>query len=60
MQRDNSAGALVALLCLTVFAAVFVIYTTRYLPDAIATHFGDNQANGWMSRDDYLFLSSAS
>ncbi len=57
MQRDNSAGALVTLLCLTVFAAVFVIYTTRYLPDTLATHFGaDNQANGWMSRDGYLFF----
>ena len=61
MQRDNSAGALAALICLTVFAVVFVIYTTRYLPDTVATHFGaDNQANGWMSRDGYLFLSSAS
>ena len=57
MQRDNSAGALVALVCLTVFAAVFVIYTTRYLPDTVATHFGaDNQANGWMSRDGYRFF----
>jgi hypothetical protein len=37
VQRDNSAGALVALVCLTVFAAVFVIYTTRYLPDTVAT-----------------------
>jgi len=57
MQRDNPAGALVALVCLTVFAAVFVIYTTRYLPDTVATHFGaDNRANGWMSRDDYRFF----
>ena len=57
MQRDNSAGALVALVCLTVFAAVFVIYTTRYLPDTVATHFGaDNQADGWMSRDGYRFF----
>jgi hypothetical protein len=57
VQRDNSAGALVALVCLTVFAAVFVIYTTRYLPDTVATHFGaDNQADGWMSRDGYRFF----
>ena len=57
MQRDNPAGALVTLLCLTVFAAVFVIYTTRYLPDTVATHFGaDNQANGWMSRNGYRFF----
>ena len=57
MQRDNPAGALVALVCLTVFAAVFVIYTTRYLPDTVATHFdGNNQANGWMSRNGYLLF----
>jgi uncharacterized membrane protein len=57
VQRDNPAGALVTLICLTVFAAVFVIYTTRYLPDTVATHFGtDNQANGWMSRNGYLLF----
>lgn len=57
MQRDNPAGALVALVCLTIFAAVFVIYTTRYLPESVATHFdGNNQANGWMSRDGYLLF----
>ena len=57
MQRDNPAGALVALVCLTVFAAVFVIYTTRYLPDTVATHFGANhQANGWMGRNGYLLF----
>ncbi len=57
LRRDNEAGALVTLICLTVFAAVFVIYTTRYLPDTVATHFGaDNQANGWMSRNGYLLF----
>ncbi len=57
MRRDSSAGALVALIFLTVFAVVFVIYTTRYLPDTVATHFGANsQANGWMSRDFYLLF----
>ena len=58
MQRDSSAGALVVLVCLTVFAVVFVIYTTRYLPETVATHFGaGNQANGWMSRNNYLFFT---
>ncbi len=57
MQRDNPTGALVALTCLTVFAVVFVIYTTRYLPDRVATHFGaGNLANGWMSRNFYLLF----
>ncbi len=58
MRRDSSAGALVALILLTVFAAVFVVYTSRYLPDRVATHFGaDNQVNGWMSRDFYLLFT---
>ena len=57
MQRNSSAGALVVLVCLTVFAVAFVIYTTRYLPETVATHFGaGNQANGWMSRDFYLLF----
>ena len=58
MQRDSSAGALVVLICLTVFAVAFVIYTTGYLPETVATHFGaGNQANGWMSRNSYLFFT---
>ncbi|MSP38637.1 MAG: DUF1648 domain-containing protein [Deltaproteobacteria bacterium] len=57
MQRDNPASALITLVCLTVFAAVFVIYTTRYLPDIVATHFGaGNRADGWMSRNGYLLF----
>ena len=57
VRRENPAGALVSLICLTVFAVVFVIYTTSYLPDTVATHFGrGNQANGWMSREGYLFF----
>ncbi len=57
LRRDNQAAALATLICLTVFAAVFVIYTTRYLPDTVATHFGaNNQANGWMSRGFYLLF----
>src|SRR4029077_16347124 len=56
-RQDNAAGPLVTLVCLTVFAVVFVIYTTGYLPDRVATHFsGDNQADGGMSRDGYLFF----
>ena len=58
VRRDEGSGALVSLICLAVFAVVFIIYTTRYLPDPVATHFGgDNRANGWMSRDGYhLFM----
>lgn len=57
MQRDNSDGALIALVCLMVFAVVFIIYTTRYLPDSVATSFGgDNRAHAWMSRSDYLLF----
>ena len=48
---------MVTLICLTVFAAVFIIYTTRYLPDSVATSFGgDNRAHAWMSRNDYLLF----
>lgn len=57
MDKDSTAGALVALICLTVFAAVFVIYTTQHLPSTVATHFGaDNRANGWMSRHGYVLF----
>ena len=55
MNRDSTAGALVALICLTVFAAAFIIYTTQYLPSPVATHFSvNNRADGWMSRNAYL------
>ena len=55
MNRDSTAGALVSLICLTVFALAFIVYTTRYLPDPVATHFGaNNRANGWMTRNGYL------
>lgn len=54
-MRDNSPGALVALVCLMVFATAFVFYTSGYLPENVATHFGaGNQADGWMSRNGYL------
>jgi hypothetical protein len=57
ISKDSDAGALVALICLNVFAAVFIVYTGRYLPETIATHFGaDNRANGWMSRNGYLLF----
>ena len=60
VRRDDGSGALVTLICLAVFAVVFVIYTTRYLPDLVATHFGgDNRANGWMSREGYLLFMLA-
>jgi hypothetical protein len=57
LLKDKAAGPLVALICLIVFAVVFVIYTTAYFPDRVATHFsGDNQADGWMSRKGYLLF----
>jgi len=60
VPREDGAGALVSLICLTVFAVVFIIYTTRYLPDSVVTHFGaGNQANGWMSRAGYLLFMLA-
>jgi uncharacterized membrane protein len=53
MQQDSRA--LVILLCLNVFAGVFILYTSQYLPDRVATHFGiDGRPDGWMSRGGYL------
>lgn len=60
MQNNSAGGALATLICLTVFALVFVIYTSQYLPDRVATHFGANgQADGWMTRNGYLLFMSA-
>ena len=43
------------LICLITFAAAFMIYTARYLPDSVAVHFGaGNQADGWMSCTGYV------
>jgi len=57
VQRNDAGGALVALVCLSVFAVVFIIYTTRSLPETVATHFGaNNNANGSMSRNAYLLF----
>jgi uncharacterized membrane protein len=56
-QQNDAGAALGVLVCLTVFAAVFIIYTARSLPETVATHFGaHNNANGWMSRNDYLMF----
>lgn len=57
-DRDGSAGSSSAVLIfLVVFAAAFIVYTTRYLPDPVAVHFGTgNQADGWMSRNGYLIF----
>lgn len=53
VQSDPRACAL--LICLLAFAAVFIVYTSQYLPDRVATHFGTHQqADGWMSRTGYL------
>jgi hypothetical protein len=55
LVNNNFNGALVALICLMVFSAAFIIYTTRYLPDIVGTHFGsDHRADGWLSRNGYL------
>ena len=57
VRQDRGTGALVSLICLTVFAVVFIVYTTRYLPETVATHFdGNHQASGWMSRDGYMIF----
>ena len=43
------------LICLLVFASVFIIYTSQHLPEPVATHFGvHQQADGWMSRTGYI------
>jgi hypothetical protein len=55
MQQDSRA--LVTLICLNVFAGVFIFYTSQYLPDKVATHFGiDGRADGWMSHKGYLLF----
>ena len=57
MRNSSGTGALPTLVCLTVFAVVFVVYTSQYFPDQVASHFGaDGQADGWMSRNGYIFF----
>ena len=58
MQAESSNASLTLLICLTIFAVGLVIYTTRDLPETVATHFdGRNRANGWMSRDGYRLFT---
>jgi hypothetical protein len=39
------------------FSITFIIYTSGYLPENIATHFDVNNApDGWMSRNSYIVL----
>jgi uncharacterized membrane protein len=58
MRGDNPQGALVALICLMAFGVTFVIYTARYLPDGVATHFDmAGRADGWMSRTSYTWFT---
>ena len=55
MNNNSNSGALIALICLTVFGVTFIIYTTRYLPETVATHFSAGRhADGWMTRNEYL------
>ena len=57
IRNDSTSGALATLVCLTVFAVVFVVYTSQYLPERVATHFGaSGHADGWMSRNGYVFF----
>jgi uncharacterized membrane protein len=58
MRGDNPHAALVALICMIAFGATFVVYTARYLPDSVATHFEvSGQADGWMSRAVYTWFT---
>jgi serine/threonine-protein kinase len=60
MRRDDPNAALVALICMLAFGATFVVYTARYLPDSVATHFDvTGQADGWMSRVVYIWFALA-
>jgi uncharacterized membrane protein len=53
MQQD--ARSFLILICLIVFAGVFIVYTSQILPDRVATHFGaGHEADGWMSRAGYV------
>ena len=55
MAMPQDSRALVIFICLNIFACVFIFYTSQYLPDKVATHFGiEGRADGWMSRSGYL------
>jgi uncharacterized membrane protein len=57
LERNSTGGGMALLVCLIAFAAAFTIYTAQHLPDPVAVHFGpDNQADGWMSRKNYLIF----
>lgn len=60
VNKKPDYAARLSFICLAAFSVAFVIYTGRYLPETVATHFGvDNQANGWMSRNGYLVFMLA-
>lgn len=60
MQNNPTGTTLPTLVCLTVFTVVFVIYTSQYLPEQVATHFGaGGQADGWMTRHGYVLFMTA-
>jgi hypothetical protein len=57
VHSSRRARSLVTLICLMVFSATFVIYTSYYLPAKVAIHFSaDNEPDGWMARHVYLSL----
>jgi uncharacterized membrane protein len=57
-RGDNPQSALVALIYLMAFGGAFIIYTARYLPDGVATHFNTaGRADGWMSRTLYTWFT---
>jgi uncharacterized membrane protein len=57
LQSSRRARSLVILICLIVFSVTFVIYTSYYLPDNVATHFNfNNNPDGWMTRNSYVLL----
>jgi uncharacterized membrane protein len=40
-----------------VFSVTFVIYTSYFLPETVATHFNfHNEPDGWMTRNRYVIL----
>lgn len=57
MQRARSSPLLIAVVAC---AALFVWFTSRALPDVVATHFGaSGAANGFMPRDFYVVFMLA-
>jgi hypothetical protein len=57
LQKSRRASSLVTLVCLMVFSVTFVIYTSYFLPETVATHFNfHNEPDGWMTRNRYVLL----